>query len=259
MNKLYTPLIALVFAAPTLAETEQKPKSEIEVGIIVTSGNTETESYKGKVDINYDLKRWRNRYIFEGLYKRDEVILDLETGETARQTTANKIFVSGQGDYKIDKEYAAFFIYGEYERNRFSGFDYQYTIAVGYADRLFTTDNSHLAYDIGPGYSVDQPEVRLDENDVLIDPDQEESVIIRLSARYLYQISETAKFTQEISSNYSTESDGNSKTKSVSAITAQLNSSLALRASYAVDYNSEVPVDRKNTDTATSVTAVYSF
>lgn len=259
MNKFYTPLITLALASTALAEPAPKPASELEFGIITTSGNTKTESYKGKVDFKQDLTQWRNRYLLEGLYKRDEVVIDEESGEKIQQTTADKIFASAQGDYKINKEFAALFLYGEYERNRFSGFDYQYTLAVGYADRLFTTDNSHLAYDIGPGYSVDQPEAQLDENDLWVEPDQEETAIIRLSARYLYQFSETAKFTQEISSNYSTESEGNSKTKSVTAVTAQLVSSLALRASYTVDYNSEVPADRKHTDSASSLTVVYSF
>lgn len=258
MKKLCASILALPLALPCIAaEEEKKLEAELELGVIVTSGNTKTQSFKGKFDIKQNLTHWRNRYIVEGLSKRDQIEVTDEDGneENLEQTTAEKYFASAQGDYKLNKEHAALFILGEYDRNRFSGYDYQYTIAAGFTNRLFTTDNSYLSYDIGPGVSVDQVETVEGEDEV----DKEETFIIRFAAEYLYQISENAKFTQNVSTNYATDSENNTKTKSVSALTAQLNSSFALRASFTVDYNSEVTEGLKHADTETAVTVVYSF
>ncbi len=92
-----------------------------------------------------------------------------------------------------------------------------------------------------------------------VDQDSEETFIVRMSGEYVYEFSDNAKFTQTLSTNYATKDDRNTKTKSVSSVTAQLMSSLALRASYTVDYNSEAPVGRKHADTETSLTVVYNF
>lgn len=260
MNKIYaTAITAALFSTSTFAEEDKKVDAELELGVIATSGNTDTQSYKGKMDVKHTLAQWRNHYIIEGLYKRDKVEITDTSGPTTivreeDRTTAEKYFASAQGDYILNDEHAAFFIYGEYDKNRFSGFQYQYTIALGYSNRLFTKDNSYLAYSVGPGMNSDKPE---DINGVA--QDSEENFIVRLSAEYVYEFSENAKFTQTLSSNYATETDSNTKTKSVTAITAQLISSLALRASYTVDYNSEVPADREHADTETAITVVYSF
>lgn len=253
MNKFYVSCVALALSVSAIAEEDKKLKAEFEAGIITTSGNTKTQSYTGKLDIKHDMTKWKNHYILEGLFKRDEVEIDDDTTED--QTTAEKYFGSAQADYKIGKEHASFFAYGEYDRNRFSGFDYQYTLAIGYADRIFTTDNSYLSYNVGPGVTVSQAEEVEGEEQA----EEEETFVIRFSAEYLYQISENAKFTQNVSTNYSTDSDKNTKTKSITALTAQLNSSLSLRASYTIDYNSEVTEDRKHADTQTALTVVYSF
>ncbi len=271
--KLYSPLLSLVpalsFSALSLAEDGAESKSiaaDAEIGVIITTGNTESSSYKGKIDIRQDLENWKNQYIFEGFYKQDVVTSTREvpvndgsnttTIETFEedQTTENKYFLSLQSDYKLSDEDAAFFVYGEYEKNRFSGFDYQSTIALGYSDRLFKTDNSSLTYDIGPGWKTDRLE---DVGDV--EGETENTFIIRAAAEYMYQFSENAKFTQTISSNYSTDANKNTKTKAVSALTTQINSTFALKVSYTVDHNSEVSGDRKKADTATAITLVYSY
>ncbi len=255
MNKIYAAALLPALACNAFAEEDKKINAELEIGVIATSGNTETQSYKSKLDVKHELTSWRNHYILEGLYKRDKVDVDNDgTITQENSTTAEKYFASAQGDYILNKEHAALFIYGEYDKNRFSGFDYQYTIALGYSNRLFTRDNSYLAYNIGPGMTSDKPEAVAG-----VSQDSEDTFIVRMSGEYVYEFSDNAKFTQTLSSNYATKDDRNTKTKSVSSVTAQLMSSLALRASYTIDYNSEAPVGRKHADTETSLTVVYNF
>ncbi len=255
MNKIYAVALLPALACNAFAEEDKKLNAELEIGVIATSGNTETQSYKSKLDVKHELTNWRNHYILEGLYKRDKVDVDNDgTITQENSTTAEKYFASAQGDYVLNKKHAALFIYGEYDKNRFSGFDYQYTIALGYSNRLFTRDNSYLAYNIGPGMTSDKP-----ESVAGVSQDSEDTFIVRMSGEYVYEFSDNAKFTQTLSTNYATKDDRNTKTKSVSSVTAQLMSSLALRASYTIDYNSEAPVGREHADTETSLTVVYNF
>lgn len=83
--------------------------------------------------------------------------------------------------------------------------------------------------------------------------------MVRLAANYQYDFSENAKFTQTLASDVAVESGSNTRTKAVSAITANLNHSLALKASFTVTHNSEVPEGRTSTDSETALTLVYSF
>lgn len=245
--------MALVSACSMQAAAEDEKKSieaEAELGAIFTSGNTETTSIKGKLDLKQDFKHWRTHYILESFFKKDEVEVT-ENGTTSeeKQTTAEKYFVSAQGDYKLHNDHAALFIYGSYSDDRFSGFDYQATIAVGYSDLLFKTDNSKFTYNVGPGAAFNKTN----------DGDDSSTFIIRVAADYVYQISENAKFTQTLTSDIAPDTDETTKTKSVTAISANLNSALALKASYTIDYNSQVPEGNEHADTQTALTVVYSF
>jgi len=246
VNKFCATVLSL--ASLSAFAEDKKIVAEAEFGLIMTGGNTETQSTKAKIDVKQELTNWKNHYILEGLNKRDEVE-NTSTGLDEKKTTAEKYFGSIQSDYKIGKEHAAFFGYADYDRNRFSGFEYQYTLAVGYSDRLFTNDNSYWSYNIGPGVTVAKPD----------NAKSESTAVIRVATEYSYSFSETAKFTQTVSSNISTDSDKNTKTKAVSSLTAQISGGFSLRASFTVDNNSEVPAGVKHSDTETALTVVYSF
>ncbi|MFT5084303.1 MAG: putative salt-induced outer membrane protein [Lentisphaeria bacterium] len=244
--------IALSLITLSAVAEEKEFAAELELGLIQTTGNTATSSYKGKFDVRQNLLQWNTHFILEGLYKQDE--LEDEYGDKVSQTTAEKYFASMKGDYKLEKEHTSLFIYGEYEKNRFSGFDSQYAVALGYSTRVFTTDQSYLAYSVGPGLSVEESLATESEPS-----ETTENVVVYGSAEYVYTISEHSKFSQTVSANYATDSDENTKTKAVTAVTASINSSLALKASFTIDYNSLSPEGSEKTDTTTAVTVVYSF
>ena len=239
------------------AEEDKAFSAEAEFGLIMTSGNTETSSYKGRADITNDMTNWKNQLILEALYKEDE-FTDEDTGEEYNQTTAENYFASLRGDYKLEKKHRALFLYGEYDDNRFSGYEYQYSVSAGYSDRLFTRDNSHFAYSVGPGYSVDKPEPVIVDG-VETESDEEGAFIIFASIEYVYKFSEKSRFKQTIHTNYAPDTDKNTKTKSVTSLTSNINSSFAMKASYTVDYNSQVTPDTEHADTETAITLVYTF
>ncbi len=244
--KLLT-LTGLTLTIPTLyAEEPPKKlepfKAELELGIIATSGNTESTSLKGKATLHQDFRAWKNKYLIDTLYKKSEY-----DGET--KTTAQKLFLSAQSDYKLSDENTSIFVYGSHTDDRLSGYEYQNTVAVGYSARLFSNQYSFLDYSVGPGYSFN----KTDEGE------KGESAIVHLEAEYLFNISPTAKFTQTFSTEMALESDENTQTKSETAISTKIRRDLSMKTAYSITHNSEVLSTKENTDTVTSVSLAYTF
>ena len=243
-------VFSLFAAANVCAEDKTKPfKMDGEFGLIATSGNTNTTSVKGKLSAHHELEKWSNDFIFEALYKKDEVTLtsgDTETQTTETQTTAQKYFLSGQGNYKLEDPNHRLFVFGSYEDNKFSSYDYQSTIAAGWSQKLWEDEISKFEYSIGPGYSFAK----------LADGTSENGFIVRGALNYQWKISDSATFTQLLSTEIG---EFNTKSKSETSVSAKINGDLSLKISLMMDHNSDVLGDRKNLDTQIAATVVYSF
>ena len=237
--------MGLFAATNVMAADEVKPFTmDGEFGFIATSGNTETTSVKGKLAAHQELERWSNDFVFEVLYKEDEVTL--ESGEDESQTTAQKFFLSGQGNYKLENPDHRIFAFASYEDDKFSSFDYQSTIAAGWSQKLWDDERSKFEYSVGPGYSFAE----------LNDGTSENSAIIRGALDYQWKISDTATFKQLLSTEVG---ENNTKSKSETSVSAKLNESLSLKLSLTMDHNSDVADGTENLDTQTAATVVYTF
>lgn len=246
-------------AMQSLAASDEDQPFELnaEVGFLTIGGNTESTSLKSKLDIKHDMKDWRTNYLLEGLYKKDTVTTEQEDGSFLTEEdklSAKKYFFSAQADYKLDEEHRGVFIFASYLYDKFSGYEYQATLAAGYTDILFKTKTQRLNYSIGPGVAYVKPE---EANGV--DTESEDNPVVRVSMSYRYKFTEGIKFTQDVSTEIAVQSEDNTKSKSVSAVSAQLNSSLALKFSYALTHNSKVIEGIDDTDTEAVVTIVYSM
>lgn len=262
MKRTLLTLSLLSLATSAIAEDEEKKLStDVELGIVSTSGNTETNTAKAKVDVKQDLESFRNHLVLSSFYKEDAVNV-VEDGERVRrdQTTAEKYFASFQTDYKLNAKHRGLFAYVSYEEDKFSGFNYQGTFALGYSDRLFKFDNSRLNYSVGPGLAFAETRETVDADGVVTEPSESETVgVIRISLDFRYTISENAKFTQTFSSDAAVSPGDNSKSTAETAISANIMNGLALKASYTINHNTHVPENRKHADTTTSITFVLSF
>lgn len=239
-------LSAVCCAMSSMAYSEEtKPFTmDGEFGFIMTTGNTETTSVKGKLSAHQELDQWSNDYLIDVLYKKDEVAVSAT--EVENQTTAQKWFASGQGNYKLENPDHRLFVFGSYEDNRFSSYDYQSTAAVGWNQRLWETETSKLEYSIGPGYSYAKTKAGEKEN----------GLIVRGALDYEWKVSDTATFKQVISTEVGSD---NTKSKSETSLSAKINGSLAMKISLTLDHNSDVDSNKENLDTQTAVTLVYTF
>ncbi len=239
-------LCILTLMIPGAAEAEEKSpfSGEGEIGMLITGGNTETESVNGKLKLNYETARWLNHMGFETMYSAEEVEDDT-SGKTEKETTAEKYSVSAKTGYKFD-EMNYVFLLGSYEDDRFSGYDYQLSFSAGYGRRLIKNDRITLELEVGPGYRIN----RLDEGN------KEEDIILRGAGMFNLKLTETSSFQQDVSVETG---EDNTITRAVSAVKAQIVGALSMKASFTVKNTSQVPEDTKHTDTETALTLVYDF
>lgn len=233
-------LLGLCAASNVYAAKEVKPFSmDGEFGYIATTGNTETTSIKGKLAAHQELTQWSNDYILEALYKKDEI-------NDVDQTTAQKYFLSGQANYKLENPDHRLFGFASYENDKFSSFNYQATLAAGWSQKLWEDETSKFNYSIGPGYSFTETQ----------EGEKQNGFIVRAALDYQWQISDNATFKQLLSTEVG---EDNTKSKSETSVSASITEGLSLKVSLILDHNSDVTEPTKNLDTQTAVTLVYSF
>jgi putative salt-induced outer membrane protein YdiY len=236
-----------LFASVSQAEEVKEFTMDGELGFIFTSGNTETTSVNGALNAKQELEKWSNEYVLTALYKKDEI-------DGVERTSADKKFASAQGNYRLENPDHRLFVFGSYEQNKLSSYDFQATIAAGWNHKVWADDTSNFEYSIGPGYSFnDRIDEDADGNEIII---EENSAVLRGAFSYGYKISETAKFTQTFSTEIGSD---NTKSRSESAISAKLVGALSLKVAIRLDHNTDVSANTDKLDTETAVNLVYTF
>ena len=140
------------------------------------------------------------------------------------------------------------FLFGRlhWRKDRFGGFDTQFSQTVGYGRRLIDTDRHKLNAEIGAGARQSKDQLGIED----------EETVLRGGLDYKWQFSETADFRQDVSVE---SGDVNTYVESVTALSAKLVGDLALVASYTVKHNTDVPPLTEKTDTYTALSLEYKF
>lgn len=188
-------------------------KGEAELGFVNTSGNSETQIINTKLGLSDETESWLHKANFGFL-----------RSEADDEITTEKYNLSLQSDRKLD-ERSFFFVIGNYEKDEFSGFDYQASAGVGYGYHAILFDEHKLSFEIGPGYRVNAVE----------DGDIEKETTIRLGEFFSWKFSGTAEFNQFITVEGG---DENTITKAGLSIKSALTGTLSLK----------VGIDAKHTD-----------
>jgi putative salt-induced outer membrane protein len=234
------------FAADEEKAKEEKAKEEkspwtssAEFGLIRTTGNTVSQTTFGKFDTVYEVEKWRHTGHAEAFGQQ----ADDDNGKN--QVSAERYQLSGKSDYKFSE---LNYVYGlvNLNKDRFSGFKYDNTAALGFGHKVIKQEDMELDLEIGPGlrfYKEDHKSA-----------DQE--AVLRLAAKYWWAITENSKFTQKLSSEIG---ESVTSTESVTGVQANINKTLALKLTYTVQNKSKVPAGNKKTDTLTGMSLLYNF
>lgn len=229
---------AEISAAAEKVEEEVKIWSgDVELGYVDTSGNTEETTTKTLANIEREKDEWRYAVLLESL-----------NSEASGERSAERYFFSNRLAYELSEKNFVF-AYASYDDDRFSGFDYQATVAAGYGRRLINDDTMEWDIEFGPGYRYSKVE------DGTLADDSEE-VIIRGFSSFNWGFSDNAEFSQTLNVDAGDES---TISKSVSALKVKVIGALSMKLAYTIKYTDEVPDGTKQADTETSVTLNYSF
>lgn len=206
-----------------------------ELGTLVTSGNTDSSSLNGKLNVKHEGKVWDKKLKLAARNSKED-------GETSKE----KYNAELQLDRNFSKRsYLASLL--KQERDRFSGFSYQTTGAIGYGYRVFTDKALKAHIEVGPGYRRD----KIKDTGVT-----EEEWIARLAGKLQWMISPDVQLVQEISAE---PGQDNSVYESETSLESQVIGALATKLSYSLTYTDKVPDDKVNTDREFGVTLVYRF
>ncbi|MEH6448988.1 MAG: DUF481 domain-containing protein [Oleispira sp.] len=210
-----------------------------ELGFIQTNGNSDTQSFNGKFSITRDLQPLKTAFKFDALTSEED-------GEASKEKYLSEFKV----DYSLG-EFDYFTSLLSYEDDRFSGYQYQSTLALGYGYRAWNDKQGKLDLEAGPGYRRNALETRNEHGEKI-----EEEAVGRLGLNLEVLISETAKFTEVI-----TIEGGDSSTvyKSDMGLQSTLIGTLAMKINYQIKHTDKVPEGTENTDSTIGVTLVYSF
>lgn len=240
---LITPLVFL-FMSPMALAADEAPaalsewKGAAEIGAVASSGNTEAKTLKTRFKLENERKRWRSNA------KLDSYYVDSYDGSGG---DAQKLAFSGYTAYKLSSQNYTYATAG-YENDRFSGYKYRIHESVGVGRTIIRSDELLLNIEAGPG----------GRHSLLEETDEYTDELVGIGAlEFNWQISERTSFSEDLTT---TSGEEDTVVESTTALKTNINgSSLSMKISLDVKWNSNPPTDKKNTDTITSVTLSYDF
>ena len=238
--------VCLMLAMPLAAQDQEAAdgawEGEAELGVLITSGNTEETNVNSRLGLKHEVETWRHKGEFRSAYS-----------ETDDETTAEKYRVALESDYKFaDRQF--WFVRAFYEDDRFSGYDFQSSLTTGYGNRVWAEgDRSFLDLTVGAGYRFN----KLDVPDSTGSRDDDEA-IARVAGQYDQALSDTALFRQTLSVEMGLD-DNETFSESETSIQANIVDSLSMKAAYRVQHLSDPPAGSERTDTELSVSLLYGF
>ncbi|MFP5391430.1 MAG: YdiY family protein [Gammaproteobacteria bacterium] len=228
---------------PTLPSTSGWHTSA-ELGAITTSGNTAGTSVTGKIDARQERDRWSNQYIATGFFKEDVRRSSGAPDDTV--TTAKRFALSSKFAYRLGDDNERAYLLATHVEDKFGPFVEYSTLGVGRSTRWLQSVDKTLDVELGPGYfSGARP-----------NGDTESGLTVRGAAALRWQLTPSALFSQTVSVERGT---SNVHSSAEAALSTKINDTMQMKAAFVARNDTNVPEFKKNTDTQTSVTLVYSF
>lgn len=206
-------------------------KTHVELSYMNSSGNSETDTFSLKGDFHKKLDEVQSfKGKTTGLYV---------TGNDGEEIT-NKFYIEGEYNHKITDNFFGY-LKTNYTAEKFSGFEYRINVGPGIGYQFPIKNKNHnLDLSAGISYSED----KLDS----VEEITEDYMSGTTSLKYLWTITDSWKFKQDLSMQLDFEDSENYNGKSVSAIEHKISSLLSLGISYSINYQNNAPADSQDTD-----------
>lgn len=222
-------------AATDEAAETSSVKGEGSVGLILNSGNTNNESFNGKITIDYDVAAWQHDFALTSKRVKEDRIV----------TAERNLFTEKSAYSFSERSYG--FASVRYDDDRFDGFEYQASLSLGIGWALVNTETQQFDLELGAGRRRNE----VSETGEII-----EEGISRFSERFSWQLSPTTSLTQDL---LVEAGDSNTTTEFNLGLKVNINKVLALHTGLNIKHNSEPPEGNEKTDRTTSITLVFGF
>jgi putative salt-induced outer membrane protein len=147
-----------------------------------------------------------------------------------------------------------------YEDDRFSGFDYQSSVALGVGYKFIDTETTKLAGRAGPGFRSLRQEVLIkDASGAVIQriPGESQSdAVLTAGVDFMHAFNANTKV---IDTFLAEAGSSNTSLQNDLALQVKMSEKLALSAGFGVRNNSKPPAGLKELDTTTTLNLVYGF
>jgi putative salt-induced outer membrane protein len=242
MHRSIVVAAAALAAMPAYADWSGKG----EAGLVIASGNTETETANAKVQLANEIDAWKHQFGGAGLYASSEV-----EGTTARRWEA-----FAQSDYNFSPK-TFWFGAVRYEDDEFSGFEYQAILSTGLGRRFIDTDLTKLTGTAGVGYRFFETQDAFDDAGLLIAPgDSDSEVVLRGTLDFEHRFTATTSLIDRL---IVEAGSANTFVQNDLALQVKMTDVLALAVGYSVRHNTDPPTGFEETDTLTTVNLVYAI
>lgn len=233
-------------ATATFAQEKEEKKApdnfvgSIDFGYGSTSGNTETESFSLRSKARLTSGAFVNEAELQAVSASQNGVTNKERYYAAYQLNRDL------------SELVSSFIRADYDNDRFSGFEYQYLTAAGAAITWMVPENHRLKTDLGLGYRYSE----LQPDAVTMEEANQEETIVRFALDYEWQFSDTARFTQKITSDKGRE---NTISRSDTELRLTIAEPVSLVVGQHYKFYSDPLPGTQSTDRETKVAVSYSF
>jgi putative salt-induced outer membrane protein len=232
-NTAWVAVLALGVACSAPAVAQWKGKGE--VGIVFARGNSDTDTANVKLDLSTVRNRWKHGFGVAALRAATDGI-----------ETAERYGATGQSDYALtDRSY--WFGGLRYEKDEFSGFEYQASATTGLGYKFIDSAATKLSGQAGVGYR---------RSKLLPLGTTEGDTIFRGDIKFEHALTAT---TQILDTFIVEAGADNTFASNELALQVKMSDRFALSLGVGVRYNTDPPLGLKKTDTLTTVNLVYAF
>jgi putative salt-induced outer membrane protein len=237
-SKAMTVVCVLTLLGASAVRAEDKPaKLSLGLSYLATSGNSSSQT--GGLDLLY-----KQSFDPWGL----EVAANFLRAEQDGTVTAERLFFGLRGTRALNADFDLF-VGASYLRDRFAGLDPRLLASGGVTYKFLKGPEHELGFDVGLTWTRDD----------LVDGGSNSYAGALAAARYGWNISKTAKFTEDLSFFPSFKETSDWRVESNTGLQASISAATALKLSYNVRYANRPVAGFQKTDTQAAVSLVLTF
>ena len=214
---------------------------KVDFSFLSTSGNTDTTSIGGALELNYNPKPWL--FTLKAAYLHAS-----SNGETTAES-----FVAGLKAARDLTDHVDVFVSGGYLQNKFSGIQNLFNFDGGAGYKLLNTPSQFLRVEGAFGYTTEQDIIAS-----VVVP-YRNYANVRGALAYKWQLTKSAAFTNDFAYLMDLSNTANWFITEKAAITVDISKIFALQASWTLLFRNQPVIGFGKTDTATAVALVGKF